>query len=1516
MADTAQAQTTGSAATAGTTSASPLTSTSTVMSSSAQQSNVLPPQVPGTPVDPSAVPVPPHANEPTPPVPPEAAEIAATPLGPFFVPDKPSVVSSAVPNTPISLPSVNSSAMSNAKQDVPKVVARIPIQAPARIPIQAPSSVVTVVTPDSPRKFKLKRNLIVYDDKIEDMEDTNKVSVDKIDDLAESMEIQQTDSQSLGLTTEVIQEKCGPEHLKDDSKQNINILASSLESRNILESKYTLESKNTLESKDTLESKKTLESSSELDLENKLLYKTNEFTFGTKDSRGYNVNTEKTVENVATSVTLPVEKSVDTLETIPKDYTATTPTPTPTPTPSDSQKSIRLLQEPEKFCKLQSEEKVLSSGVSNESFGTNSLVSNESNILEGISKVSNETESLALSKDTAIVKDLLRTDDGREINEKTVVERQNKEIVLSESMSAAEGKVCNNIELDKNKVDGCKAIMSLPTGETGVVSERDDSVGGLVRNMENQVTSWAGDAEGDTAMSATTTTPAATEPTTTPDKEDNTNKMEIVEKDTTPFERNHESETENTELRNFSSITQLVAQEEENKIVENDSNSSDLNLSKQSLENNEPVEAAISNGPASEDNNEIEDDAERDVPSLEDIESTLDEVNQSQGILGVDGCTSNENAIEAATSLEPVTIGSAMQPIEESMEAHSIGDSSEVFNTETMALIESSADEDSSCVGGLVINSVVGAAEALAQFPPDEEDTEQTGSKELMDISISGPTNEEEEEGPAAKRLRLENGVEDPGKKLLDSDVKNVLLKMAPIKNGHGLWDAAKLKELLHNKGSILLRLHLSPDVAEANSTEDHNQDLSAIMIEVKDDDHIMGLSHLDSDADYDPLAMSIVEHMSPMVPGSGRGRGTSGTPGLAGVGRSTSLQPAVPHAPGFQLEHLYDLEFEDPQHMGSNSSAWTNAGMDNQGYQHDQVHHHQVYQHDPVHRIHHQGYHHQVYQHEQVHTLQQQQQKYSVAATVTPPKKLPSISKSQQKELLNIEPPKGEYPNPNSSRPLRYPPGSVTARGRKRGRPPLSYRNSFSPPSGRVYDPHSPASKPTTATTPSPIPPPAKVRRIVPPKPPLKFRAPTPPRNAFSSIKNTPKPSEIEARRAKLEPFIRQEEMKEIQKTNTEGPKDELDCPKIHAYKYMQLSTKVLKGGAVKLVCVFCQTVFRKKTALQGHIRYKHRFMQQCPICKENLNSKGNKYILRFHILKQHKDVPAYQCEKCPEAFKLEHHLKNHKRMVHKIQEEKSEESEATTTTNEETEEEEYEDRNHISQSGGDEYDDDEYDDIYDDEIKENLVEREIERIKRAREGELEKRDKRREEAHRILEQFEQQNRILEWEKTQQKIPKKRGPKPKIKQLSDLIKVPKKRGPKPKIKPVSDENLISDSSSSSKKPGPRKKGIESSAEEQTEQEKEEEEESGEKDVGADRSRSRGRGGGKRGRPSSSSTTAAATSAAAVGRRKGTPQKSKVLAPSVTATPLRKRGPPLRRDIGRTLRLESRRRQYPARGQR
>lgn len=1368
MADTAQASTTSSAA--GTTSASPLTSTSTVMSSSALQTNVLQqPQVP-TPVDPSAVPVPPHANEPTLPAPPEAAGIAATPVKPFSDPSPLPTIKTSFPVLPSEKPPVVSSAVSTAKPNVSKVV--------EKIPIQAPSSVFTAITPDSPKKFKLKRNIIttnmvVSKDKIEDSEDKNKAS-------AESIESRQTDSHLLVLTSEDSQEKCGPEIVKDNSKQNISILASSLES------------------------KSTLKSSLELNLENKLLYKTSELTFGTTDSCVYNANTEKTVEMVDTSVNLPVEKSVGTIKTNPTDSTATTP--------SDSHESKKVLQESEKFCKLQSEEKILSSGVSNESSGTNSLVSNESNILEGISKVSNETESLGLSKDKTIVNELLRIDDGREIKEKTVV-RQNNEILLSEGISAGEGKVCNNIELDENKLDGSKAVMSMPT-ETGLVSDTDDTGGGLVRNMENQVTSWAGDAEGDTAMSATTDTNA-----TITEKEDITNKiMDTLEKDTSLYERKQESEIENTELRNFSSITQLAAaQDDKNNIVEKDSNSSDVNLSKESLENNVnenlavlnngPVGEVISNGPPTEYNNENDDDAGRDhVPSLEDIESTLDEVNQSQGILGVDGCTVNENAIEAATSLEPVTIGSAMQPIEESMEAHSCADSSEVFNTETMALIESSADEDSSCVGGLVINSVVGAAEALAQFPPDEEDTEQTGSKELMDISISGPTNEDE--GPAAKRLRLENGVEDPGKKLLDSDVKNVLLKMAPIKNGHGLWDAAKLKEILHNKGSILLRLHLSPDVAEANSTEDHNQDLSAIMVEVKDDDHIMGLSHLDSDADYDPLALSIVEHMSPMVPGSGRGYsrspvrgGTSGTPGLGGVGRSTSLQPAVPRGPGFQLDHLYDLEFEDPQHMGS-SSAWTNAGMDNQGYQHDQVPHHQVYQHDPVHHIHHQGYHHQVYQHDQVHTLrqqQQQQQKYSVAASVTPPKNLPSITKTPQKGLLvHEEPPKGVYPNPNSSRPLRYPPGSLTARGRKRGRPPICYRNSFSPPSGRVDDPRSPGFKPTTATTPSPLPPPAKVRRVVTPKAPLKFRAPTPPRNAFSSIKNTPKPSEIEARRAKLEPFIRQEEMKEIEKTNKEdeGPKDELNCPKIHAYKYMQLSTKVLKGGTVKLVCVFCQTVFRKKTALQGHIRYKHRFMQQCPICKENLNSKGNKYILRFHILKQHKDVPAYQCEKCPEAFKLEHHLKNHKRMVHKIQEEKSEESEATTTTtNEETEEEEYEDRNHISQSGGDDYDDD---DIYDDEIKENLVEREIERIKRAREGEIEKRDKRREEAHRILEQFEQQNRMLEWERTIQKVPKKRGPKPKIKPLSDLIKVPKKRGPKPKIKPLPDENLLSDISSSS----------------------------------------------------------------------------------------------------------------------
>merc|ERR1711874_660105 len=138
--------------------------------------------------------------------------------------------------------------------------------------------------------------------------------------------------------------------------------------------------------------------------------------------------------------------------------------------------------------------------------------------------------------------------------------------------------------------------------------------------------------------------------------------------------------------------------------------------------------------------------------------------------------------------------------------------------------------------------------------------------------------------------------------------------------------------------------------------------------------------------------------------------------------------------------------------------------------------------------------------------------------------------------------------------------------------------------------------------------------------------------------------------------------------------------------------------------------------------------------------------------------------------------------------------------TTAEETEEEDYEDRNHISHSGGDDYDE-----IDDDEMKENLVEREIERIKRAREGEIEKRDKRREEAKRILEQFEQQNRMLEWEERKRKEGKISGRgrgrgrgrmvEGSIHRIGeDIIKVPKKRGPKPKNRPLSDDNLLTDS--------------------------------------------------------------------------------------------------------------------------
>ncbi|XP_045108998.1 uncharacterized protein LOC123503369 isoform X4 [Portunus trituberculatus] len=264
--------------------------------------------------------------------------------------------------------------------------------------------------------------------------------------------------------------------------------------------------------------------------------------------------------------------------------------------------------------------------------------------------------------------------------------------------------------------------------------------------------------------------------------------------------------------------------------------------------------------------------------------------------------------------LKPVTIGSSLQPLELIQEASMVEDTP---ITTDIAIIDSSADEADS-IGGLVINNVIGAADGVVDFHPDDAETE----KELTDISASAPllgegSDSSDEHGPCAKRRRLENGpngVEDKS-----NSANRVIFKVIPVKNGHGVWNSQKLQEVLLAKGTILLQIHASKESMELFEAEKDEKkvDFTAIMAETKDDDHDqISFVTVEPEGD-DPLAVS-ASHPSFSRP-------------LPHTHRlSTALQPAISR-PAFkhlqtpQEFHMKNevlglpppLEFEEPQ-MGN----------------------------------------------------------------------------------------------------------------------------------------------------------------------------------------------------------------------------------------------------------------------------------------------------------------------------------------------------------------------------------------------------------------------------------------------------------------------------------------------------------------------------------------------------------------------------------------------------------------------
>ncbi|XP_076033422.1 uncharacterized protein LOC143020685 [Oratosquilla oratoria] len=146
------------------------------------------------------------------------------------------------------------------------------------------------------------------------------------------------------------------------------------------------------------------------------------------------------------------------------------------------------------------------------------------------------------------------------------------------------------------------------------------------------------------------------------------------------------------------------------------------------------------------------------------------------------------------------------------------------------------------------------------------------------------------------------------------------------------------------------------------------------------------------------------------------------------------------------------------------------------------------------------------------------------------------------------------------------------------------------------------------------------------------------------------------------------------ISKTGSKGGEMEKTSPSTELTNGdIRSPSKVVKNPLIKIKCEYCDTVFRKKAALNAHVKHKHRKMRECPICKEKIKIKG-KYGMKFHILKMHKDMSRHQCDECDEAFKLRHHLINHKRMVHElgISDEETEDEDAEDEEEEEDEESE----------------------------------------------------------------------------------------------------------------------------------------------------------------------------------------------------------------------------------------------------
>lgn len=119
------------------------------------------------------------------------------------------------------------------------------------------------------------------------------------------------------------------------------------------------------------------------------------------------------------------------------------------------------------------------------------------------------------------------------------------------------------------------------------------------------------------------------------------------------------------------------------------------------------------------------------------------------------------------------------------------------LTTGALHVLENSPDEADG-IGGLVINSVVGAfGEAVEETMEQEKDlADISGGSQYADVTTA-----KDDDLPRSKRPRME----DP----MTEVVHPVVIKMRPVRGGdlQMIWDSEKLRTALVEKGTILLRL-------------------------------------------------------------------------------------------------------------------------------------------------------------------------------------------------------------------------------------------------------------------------------------------------------------------------------------------------------------------------------------------------------------------------------------------------------------------------------------------------------------------------------------------------------------------------------------------------------------------------------------------------------------------------------------------------------------------------------------